>query len=459
MIFEDTISAISTANGEAGIGIIRISGEHAIEVADAMFQAMSGKPISEMGSYRAAYGRIVDGAGEMMDEAIALLMRSPGSYTGEDVVELQCHGGRIALQNALRRSYEAGARPAERGEFTKRAFLNGKMDLSQAQSVMDLVQAKTDASYRAAVGRLFGRCSGQIQDIRYRILEMIAHLEAMIDFPEEDLEDVSIPAIRKKVVDIVNKMDHILRAAPMGHILRNGIMTAIIGKPNVGKSSLLNTLLQEDRAIVTDIPGTTRDSIEEWANVEGIPLRIIDTAGIRSTDDAVERIGVEKARSCAERASLVLALFDGSEELTGEDEEILSMAEGKSVIFLVTKSDLPRQIDSSRLQERFPSVPLISISVRTGAGMNDLAHAIAAQAGASWDIENEVFLRDEREENILRQARESLSSSIFAIDSGMGEDFVSIDLRSAWEKLGEFTGESIGEDIIDEIFSRFCIGK
>ena len=459
MFIDDTISAIATASGEAGIGIVRISGENAIGVADEMFRAASGRKISDMESHRAAYGRIVDESGEEMDEAIALLMRSPASYTGEDVVEIQCHGGRMALSFALGRSYEAGARPAERGEFTKRAFLNGKMDLSKAQSVMDIVQARTDASFRVAAGRLSGRSHDRVVDIRLRILGIIAHLEAMIDFPEEGLERVSIPEIRKNVVDIVNEIDSILRTAPMGRILRDGIKTTIIGKPNVGKSSLMNALLKENRAIVTDIPGTTRDSIEEWANVGGIPLCLTDTAGIRHTDDMVEQIGVERARSEAVQASLILALFDGSDALTDDDAEIMSIAEGRSAILLITKSDLPVRVDISALRDRMPSSPLLEVSSRTGAGIEDLARTIAQQAGASWDAERDVFIRDEREERIMREAMDLLSSSVSAIDLGLGEDFISIDLRSAWEKLGEFTGENVGDDVIDEIFSRFCIGK
>ena len=320
----DTISAIATAQGEGGIGIIRLSGEQAIAVAERMFRPASGKALSDYASHRAVYGRIVDEAGQVIDEAMVLIMKAPHSYTKEDVVELQCHGGVMPLRKTLALTYQHGARPAEGGEFTKRAFLNGRLDLSQAQAVMDIITAKTDRSLKMATGHLTGAFSAKIKSFRQEILGQIAHLEAAIDFPEDEVDDVVTESVAEKVVEVRNNIAKLIKTAGTGRILRDGLMTAIVGKPNVGKSSLLNALLQEERAIVTDIPGTTRDSIEEYANVGGVPLRIIDTAGIRATEDVVEKIGVEKARQMVSEAALVLALFDGSRPLDSEDEEILS---------------------------------------------------------------------------------------------------------------------------------------
>lgn len=458
----DTISAIATSAGEAGIGIIRISGEKAFDVAEQIFFPVNGKRLRDMEAYRAAYGQIRDMQGGLVDEAIALVMRSPCSYTREDVVELQCHGGPMPLRRALALSYEAGARPAERGEFTKRAFLNGRLDLSQAQAVMDVVRAKTSSSLKMAESHLQGRFSERIREFRRGILEQIAHLEASIDFPEDEVEEVVLGNVREKVVDFINGIGELLKTARTGRILREGLMTAIIGKPNVGKSSLLNALLREDRAIVTDVPGTTRDSIEEYADVGGIPLRIIDTAGIRATEDKVERIGVERSRAYAEEASLILALFDGSRELTEEDEEIMKLIEGREAVLLLSKRDLAPAFPEERLRERFPSLPLCRVSAKEEHGLDELEKAILQKAyggNPAASLEECSFVNDERQAEILRQAKEHLEEACRAIEDGMSVDFVSIDLRAAWEKLGEVTGETVGEDIIDEIFRRFCIGK
>ncbi len=456
----DTISAIATSQGEAGIGIIRISGEKAIEVAGKVFFSISGMKLEAVESYRAVYGQIRDAEGELVDEAIALVMRSPRSYTKEDVVELQCHGGRMPLRRTLALTYEAGARPAERGEFTKRAFLNGRLDLSQAQAVMDVIRAKTESSLKVAAGHLSGRFSGKIKELRQDILEQIAHLEATIDFPEDEIEEVVLDEVRDNVIDCINYLSEILSTAHSGKILREGLVTAIIGKPNVGKSSLLNALLREERAIVTDVPGTTRDSIEEYADIAGVPLRIIDTAGIRSTEDAVERIGVERSRGYAEEASLILALFDGSRELTEEDEEIMRLIEGREAILLLNKKDLPPAFPSDALQERFPSLALCEISTKEKTGLQELENVIVQKVyGKHLCTEESSFVDDERQAEIIRQARGYLEEARNAMEEEMGVDFVSIDLRSAWETLGEITGETVGEDIIDQIFSQFCIGK
>ena len=455
----DTISAIATAQGEGGIGIIRLSGERAIAIADKMFKPASGRTLTAYESHRAVYGRIVDEDGQTVDEAMALIMKAPHSYTREDVVELQCHGGVMPLRKTLALTYQHGARPAEGGEFTKRAFLNGRLDLSQAQAVMDIITAKTDRSLKMAAGHLSGAFSAKIKEFRHEILGQIAHLEAAIDFPEDEVDDVVTEKVAEKVVEIRNHIAKLLKTAGTGRILRDGLMTAIVGKPNVGKSSLLNALLQEERAIVTDIPGTTRDSIEEYANVGGVPLRIIDTAGIRATEDVVEKIGVEKARQMVSDAALVLALFDGSRPLDSEDEEILSLLAGQDAIVLLNKSDLQPVLTAAALSAK-AQVPVIEISTKENHGLDKLTQAICDKVYGGEVVSDEgSFVRDERQVSLLRQADEHLAAALTTIEAGMGLDFISIDLRSAWEKLGEITGDTVGEDIIDEIFSKFCIGK
>ncbi len=455
----DTISAIATAQGEGGIGIIRLSGEQAIAVAEKMFRPASGKALSDYASHRAVYGRIVDEAGQVIDEAMVLMMKAPHSYTKEDVVELQCHGGVMPLRKTLALTYAHGARPAEGGEFTKRAFLNGRLDLSQAQAVMDIITAKTDRSLKMATGHLTGAFSAKIKSFRQEILGQIAHLEAAIDFPEDEVDDVVTESVAEKVVEVRNNIAKLIKTAGTGRILRDGLMTAIVGKPNVGKSSLLNALLQEERAIVTDIPGTTRDSIEEYANVGGVPLRIIDTAGIRATEDVVEKIGVEKARQMVSEAALVLALFDGSRPLDSEDEEILSLLAGRDAIVLLNKSDLQSVVTAEGLSAK-ANVPVIEISTKENHGLDTLVQAIQDKVyGGAVASDEGSFVSDERQANLLRQADVHLAAALTTIEAGMGLDFISIDLRSAWEKLGEITGDTVGEDIIDEIFSKFCIGK
>jgi len=455
----DTISAIATAPGEGGIGIIRLSGEKAIDIAEKMFHPASGKSLNDYGSHRAVYGKIVDEEDKTVDEAMVLIMKGPHSYTREDVVELQCHGGVMSLRKTLALTYHHGARPAEGGEFTKRAFLNGRLDLSQAQAVMDIITAKTDRSLKMASGHLSGQFSQQIKAYRQEILGQIAHLEAAIDFPEDEVDDVVTEKVVEKVVDIHNNILGLLKTAGTGRILRDGLMTAIVGKPNVGKSSLLNALLQEERAIVTDIPGTTRDSIEEYANVGGVPLRIIDTAGIRATEDVVERIGVEKARQMISEAALVLALFDGSRPLEKEDDEILSLLKGQEAIVLLNKRDLQSVVTVEELTAK-AKVPVIEISTKEKNGLNALTKAIQDKVYGGAAVADEgSFVSDERQANLLRQADAHLQGALNTIEANMGLDFISIDLRSAWEKLGEITGDTVGEDIIDEIFSKFCIGK
>jgi len=457
----DTISAIATAPGAGGIGVIRLSGEHAVAVADRVFTSKSGRKLAELDTYRAAYGRIVDEQGHTVDECVALVMRAPHSYTKEDIVELQCHGSSQALKTTLSLTWRCGARPAERGEFTKRAFLNGRLDLTQAQAAMEIIEARTDRSLEMAAGHLTGRFSEKIHAMRQSLLAMIAHIEATIDFPEDGVDEVVAESIRQEVTQLREDIEKLLRTAHTGRILRDGLLTAIVGKPNVGKSSLLNALLREDRAIVTDIPGTTRDAIEEYANVGGVPLRIIDTAGIRATDDAVEQIGVEKARGYVEKASLVLALFDGSAPLSSEDREIAALVDGKETIALINKADLPQTVTPEELRGILPeNTPVLAVSTKTNAGFSELEQLVVSRVYGREEAGDEgTFIDDGRQADILRRVDGHLGEALMTISRDLGLDFISIDLRSAWEKLGELTGETVGEDIIDEIFSRFCIGK
>ena len=460
---EDTISAISTPPGSGGIGIVRMSGEEAIAIAGAMFRAKNGKKAEDLNAASVTYGDLVDGNGEIIDEALMLMMKMPHSYTKEDVVEFQCHGGPVALRAVLERTYALGARPAERGEFTKRAFLNGRLNLSEAQGVMEVVGAKTEASLRMAVGRLSGRFSGKIKELRAKALDLIAHLEASIDFPEEEIDDVVIDDVRLQTVAMKQAVDDMLKTAHAGKILSGGLKTAIIGKPNVGKSSLLNALLSEERAIVTDIPGTTRDSIEAYSDVGGIPLCLIDTAGIRNAKDAVEKIGVKRARVCVEEAALVLAIFDGTAPMTAEDREILALTKGKDAIFLLNKSDkerAPEAASEEEIRREVPGAVTLRISAKTGEGLEALEKIIREKVyGSDLNGDEASFVHDVREENILRRASGYLTDTLQTIENGMSADFIVIDLRSVWETLGEITGETAGEGIIDAIFSKFCLGK
>ena len=454
---EDTISAIATATGAAGVGIVRLSGREAIAVADKIFCAANGKPLAQADSGRIIFGRVKNFSGAVVDEAIALVMRAPKSYTRENVVELQCHGGSVVLREVLKLTFEAGARPAERGEFTKRAFLNGRIDLTQAQAVLDVIQAKTSAALTVAQNQLAGKTSETIREIRQAILNSAAHIEATIDFPEDDLDAVTLAAVDKNIAAQIVKLDDLLKNQTAGKILREGLETAIIGKPNVGKSSLLNFFAKTDRAIVTDIPGTTRDSIEEFVNVGGVPLKIIDTAGIRNSADAVEKIGIARARDCAQHAELILALFDGSRPLDAEDEEIFKLLPDRNALILLTKTDLPPVTTAAQIAKKIPAAQVIEVSLKSGAGTEKLLSAIGERVGA---IDFEMsFVRDEREANLIRQAVKHLREAQETIRRNVGIDFVSIDLRAALECLSELTGESVGEDVINEIFSKFCVGK
>ncbi len=461
MFSDDTIAAVATAVGEGGIGIVRLSGPASVAIADGLFRGIGGRPASGQPSRFAAYGHIVDPAdGQTVDEVLLLIMRAPFSYTREDVVEIHCHGGPLPLRRILALVLAAGARAAEPGEFTKRAFLNGRLDLSQAEAVIDVIRAKTDASLRLAVGHLAGAFSQKVRAFRQEILRLIAHLEAAIDFPEEDIEELAAREVAAALTTLGGDIDRLLATAGTGRILREGLSTAIIGKPNVGKSSLLNALLGAKRAIVTDVPGTTRDIIEEYVNIGGIPLKVIDTAGIRETVDVVERIGVERAREALAQADLVLVLLDASAPLTAEDREVLGLLAGRQAIVLVNKTDLPAVIDLEMVSALVADKPVIRISALEGTGVDELETAISELVYSGRVVQGDsAFVNNVRHSQLLAQARGRLTEAQAAAEGGLPPDCVVVDLRAAWTLLGEIIGETVGEDIIDQIFSQFCIGK
>lgn len=451
MIQEETISAISTARGSSAIGIVRMSGSRAIEIADKIFKSVTGKRLKNVENHKAIYGKILDIDEKIIDECLILVMRSPNSYTKEDVVEIQCHGSVAALEKVMMRTLEEGARIAERGEFTKRAFLNGRIDLSQAEAVMDIIQAKTTEALRVAEDKLSGKTNKQFSKLKQQILDIIAHIEALIEYPEDDIEEMTMQEIERAVNEVLKEVEELLRSETEGKILREGIETAIIGKPNVGKSSLLNIMSQKEKAIVTEIAGTTRDTIEEYVNIKGVPLKIIDTAGIRNSDDRIEQIGIERSKRCAEQADLILALFDVSHEITEEDEEILRFIEGRNYIVVLNKVDLPN-VDI-KLNKYDP----ISISIKNKIGIENLYSRISENIK---NISSELkFVKNAREIGLLKRIKNHIIVVKEAINLGVETDLISIDLRSALEELSEMTGETVSEDIVNEIFSKFCVGK
>ena len=457
----ETISAVATAAGEGAIGIVRISGKQAIEIISEIFQGSKGKKTADIDSQKMAYGHIVDPDNQkVVDEVLVLIMRAPRSYTREDIVEIHCHGGVVPLRKILELTIRYGARLAEPGEFTKRAFLNGRLDLAQAEAVIDIIRAKTDASLRMALGHLAGALSEKIRLLRHTILGMIANLEATIDFPEEDIEELTAQEVKAAVALVLEEIDDLLATKDAGRILREGLETVIIGKPNVGKSSLLNALLREKRAIVTDVPGTTRDIIEEFVNIRGIPLKIVDTAGIRETADVVEKLGVEKAREYSATADLILILLDASVPLSAEDREVLELLPGREAIILINKSDLPTLLNMDEVYTYALDHQVINISVTEGKGLSELEKAIFDMVyGGQIQQKEGAFINNLRQASLLEQAKSHLEAVLLTIDHGMPPDCIVIDLRDSWEMLGQITGDTIGEDIIEQIFANFCIGK
>ena len=453
---EETISAVCTALGEGAIGIVRISGEKALACGQQFFRAASGKALGSYKPNTLVYGHVVDEDGAVIDEVMAVYMRAPHSYTAEDVVEIQCHGG-IRI---LSLSYAAGARPAEPGEFTKRAFLNGRIDLVQAEAVMDIIKSRSDAALKVAVRQQEGQLSGEVRMLRRSLLDVIVNLEAVIDYPEDDIEEITFGNVLQEVGQTAEGVKKLLANAHTGKILREGLHVAIIGKPNVGKSSFLNFLLKEDRAIVSEYAGTTRDVIEEQFMMGGIPIVLADTAGIRDTEDYVERIGVEKSRRILEEAELAIAVLDGSQPLTDEDREILSLVKGRNYVIIINKSDLGSADVRNELAGEFANAPVLELSAKTGDGFETFTEWLQKFVyGNDRHLGDGVYVQNARHERLLKAALASMQDALAAAEAHLPYDCIMIDLRNAAESLGEITGDAVRDEIINEIFSKFCIGK
>ena len=457
-----TIAAISTPFGTSGIGVVRMSGPEAFDIAECIFS--SNRAFNEIGSHTVTHGKIVDPANDrMLDDVLLIKMAAPNTFTAEDVVEINCHGGITVLKNVLALLLRQGARAAGPGEFTKRAFINGRMDLTQAEAVIDLINAKTDEGSRAATAQLEGRLSKQIRDARKKLIELIAHIEAVVEYPEYDIEEVTGDSVSEGVGIVRDKLLKITEGYERGRLIREGITAAIIGKPNAGKSSLLNVLSGSSKAIVTDVPGTTRDIIEEYVNVRGIPVRFLDTAGIRSTVDPVESIGVERAKKAALEAGLVILVLDAQTGLLTEDMDIILSTKDKKRIILINKTDKAHddEIADMKLQLRqHGDIPVVVASMLDGTGMEELLRTIEEilMEGVT-DTSNEVLITNVRHRQLLENAMGSLEQAESAHLDGLPLDFVTIDIKESADYLGQITGESVNEDVVNEIFSRFCIGK
>jgi tRNA modification GTPase len=458
----DTIAAISTPMGEGAIAIVRLSGDEAIPIADKLFRGVGGKRLNEVSSHTIHYGHLVDPKTNLVaEEVMVSLMKGPKTFTKEDVVEINCHGGLVSVNRVLQLALNNGARLAEPGEFTKRAFLNGRIDLSQAEAVMDLIRAKTDRAMNVALGQMEGRLSRLIESLRQEILETLAHVEVNIDYPEyDDVEEMTHRLLLEKASHVKTEIEKLLRTSQQGKILREGLSTVIVGRPNVGKSSLLNSLVHENKAIVTDIPGTTRDVIEEYVNVRGVPLKLLDTAGIRETEDIVERIGVERSRQVLKEADLILLVLNYSDELTKEDENIFAAVEGMDVIVIINKTDLPQKINMNRVKELASTYTIIQTSLLEDRGVDELEEAIAALFFAgSIEAGDMTYVSNSRHIALLNQALNSIEEAIMGVESGTPIDIVQIDFTRTWELLGEIIGQSVHESLIDQLFSQFCLGK
>lgn len=455
----DTIAAIATGMTNSGIGIVRISGDEAFDIIDRIYKSKTGKKkISEMESHTVHYGYIMDG-NQLIDEVMVLILRAPNTYTRENTIEIDCHGGVLVVQKILETVVKYGARPAEPGEFTKRAFLNGRIDLSQAESVMDVIQAKNDFALMTSMEQLKGSVLKVVKELREKIIYEIAYIESALDDPEHYDLTYYGKELSNTLNPIIKEIEKLLVTADNGKILKEGISTAIIGKPNAGKSSLLNSLVGKERAIVTDVAGTTRDILEEQINLNGISLNIIDTAGIRKTDDVVEKIGVDRAKESMKNADLVIYVVDSSKELSKEDYEIIEMIKEKNAIVLLNKCDLISVVTKEEMR-KLSNKKIISISAKENVGIDDLEETIKEMFfHGKIEMNDEVYITNIRHKTALQNAYDSLKLVKQSIENQMPEDFYSIDLMSAYEELGTIIGESVEDDLVNEIFSKFCMGK
>ena len=453
----DTIAAISTPIGEGGISIVRMSGEEAVQIANRVFK---GKNLEKVPSHTIHYGYIIDPANDsMIDEAMVTVLRAPKTFTREDIVEINCHGGIVVTNHILQLLLANGARMADPGEFTKRAFVNGRIDLTQAESVMDIVRAKTDKARQVAVGQLVGGLHSKINELRQNLLDTLANVEVNIDYPEYDADQVTAKQMKAASETIIAKIDKLLQSAQEGTILRNGLATAIVGQPNVGKSSLLNYLTKSDKAIVTDVAGTTRDTLEEYVSVRGVPLKLIDTAGIHDTDDKVEKIGVARSQKALEQADLVLLLIDASQELNDEDRALLELTANKKRIIVLNKSDLGQKVTPEEMKTISGS-EVVATSILKEDNLSSLEDLIKKLFFSGIEnSQDQILVTNQRQVGLLNKAKQQLKDVIQAVDDEVPVDIAQIDLTGAWETLGEITGDSAPDELINALFSQFCLGK
>ena len=456
---EDTIAAVATAYGEGGIGIIRISGEEALPILQEIFEFHGDA--DTLTSRRMTYGKIIDKEkNQIIDEVLAVYMKGPKTYTAEDVVEINCHGSMVSLRKTLALVLRKGARLAEPGEFTKRAFLNGRLDLSQAEAVIDMIRAKTDKSFDVAVSQLEGRLSLKVEEIRQKLLDLLVDITVNIDYPDEDIEEMTYEKLEESIVETQDMIEKLLATSSTGRMIREGIKIAIVGKPNVGKSSLMNGLLKETRAIVTDIPGTTRDTIEEVLSIRNIPVYLVDTAGIRETSDKVEKMGIEKSKEAFNQADFILFLLDGSRPLEEEDLQIMELLGARKSLVLINKRDLGEAISIEEIAAKLPASQVIEASLLKGQGIMEIEDAVEDLVyGGEITQKESMMVNNVRHIELLQQAVKSLNDALHMSEMREALDFIEVDVKNAYERLGEIIGETVSDDIINEVFARFCLGK
>ncbi len=456
----DTITSISTPMGEGAIGIVRLSGPQAIEIGDKLYKGK--KKLAEVDSHTINYGHIIDpDTKETVEEVMISVLRAPKTFTREDIIEINCHGGILTINRILELTMTHGARIAEPGEYTKRAFLNGRIDLSQAEAVMDFIRSKTDRASKVAMNQIEGRLSDLIKRQRQSILEILAQVEVNIDYPEyDDVEDATTEFLLQQSKRIKQEINQLLETGAQGKIMREGLSTVIVGRPNVGKSSMLNNLIQDNKAIVTEVAGTTRDVLEEYVNVRGVPLRLVDTAGIRDTEDIVEKIGVERSRKALSQADLILFVLNNNEALTEDVQTLYDVVKNEDVIVIINKTDLETNLDINKVKEMIGDTPLIQTSMLKQEGIDELEIQIR-DLFFGGDVQNQdmTYVSNSRHISLLKQARQSIQDAIDAAESGIPMDMVQIDLTRTWEILGEIIGESASDELIDQLFSQFCLGK